>query len=72
MRSRLRGRWSSATGVTVEEVDEVWTYCTTAVFRKQRSGLVRLAEWVAIEANQEAVAILIDNGMELVAGKETS
>ncbi|MCI0658111.1 MAG: hypothetical protein L0170_13755 [Acidobacteria bacterium] len=58
--------------LTVEEVDEVWAYCTTAAFRKHRAGLVRLAEWVAVEGDQEAVAILVDNGMELVTEKETS
>jgi hypothetical protein len=72
MRPRLRGRWGSGAGVTVEEVEEIWTYCTVADFREQKSGLVHLAEWVAAEANQEAVAILVDSGMELVVGKETS
>lgn len=72
MRPRLRGRWGSAAGVTVEEVEEVWTYCTAADFRKHKPGLVRLAERVATEAGQEAVAILVDGGMELVVGKETS
>ena len=33
MRPRLRGRWGSAAGVTVEEV---WTYCTAADFRNER------------------------------------
>jgi hypothetical protein len=72
MRPRLRGRWGSGAGVTVEEVDEIWVYCTVADFREQKPGLVHLAEWVAAEANQEAVAILVDSGMELVVGKETS
>lgn len=71
MRPRLRGRWGSAGGVTVEEVEEVWTYCTTADFHRYKPGLVHLAEWVAREADQEAVAILVDSGMELVVGKET-
>jgi hypothetical protein len=72
MRPRLRGRWGSAAGVTVEEVAEVWTYCTAADFRKHKPGLVHLAEWVATEADQEAVAILVDGGMQLVVGKEMS
>jgi hypothetical protein len=72
MRPRLRGRWGSGTGVIVEEVEEIWTYCTAGDFRKQGAGLVHLAEWVAAEAKQEAVAILVDSGMELVVGKETS
>jgi hypothetical protein len=32
--------------------------------------LVRLAEWIAKEGHQEAVGILVDSGMELVASKE--
>lgn len=72
MRPRLRGRWGSTAGVTVEEVEEVWTYCSLADFRKHKSGLVHLAEWVATKADQEAVAIVVDSGMELVVGKETS
>jgi hypothetical protein len=72
MRPRLRGRWRTGSGVTVEEVEEVWTYCTAADFRKHKAGLVRLAERIATEGNQEAIAILVDGGMELVAGKERS
>ena len=72
MRPRLRGRWGSGAGVTVEEVEEMWTYCTAVDLRKHKSGLVHLAEWVATEADQEAVAILVDGGMELVVGKEPS
>jgi hypothetical protein len=72
IRPRLRGRWSSSVGVTVEEIGEVWVYCTAADFRKHKPDLVRLAERVANEGDQEAVAILVDGGMELVVRKETS
>jgi hypothetical protein len=72
MRGRLRGRWGSGIGVTVEEIEEVWAYCTAADFRKHKADLVRLAERVAHEGEQEAVAILVDGGMELVVRKETS
>ena len=71
MRARLRGRWGSDVGVTVEEVEEVWVYCTAADFHKHRPRLIRLAEQVADEGDQEAVAILVDDGMELVVRKET-
>jgi hypothetical protein len=66
MRPRLRGRWSSGTGVTVEEVEEIWVYCSSSDKRRHAPGLVRLAEWLAAKAKQDAVAILIDGGMELV------
>jgi hypothetical protein len=72
MRSRLRGRWGSGVGVTVEEVDEVWAYCTAADLRRRKRELVRLAEQVAEDGDQEAVAIMVDGGMELVVRKETS
>jgi hypothetical protein len=58
--------------VTVEEIAEVWSYSTAADFRKHKPSLVHLAEWVATEADQEAVAILVDGGMQLVVGKEMS
>jgi hypothetical protein len=63
---------SKGAGVTLEEVEEVWTYCTAADFRKHKPDLVRLAEWIATEGDQEAIALLIDSGMELIARKETS
>jgi hypothetical protein len=72
IRPRLRGRWGARAGVTVEEVEEVWTYCTAADFRKHKPDLVRLAEWIAREGDQQAIAILVDSGMELVVSKETS
>ena len=72
MRARLRGRWGTGVGVTVEEVEEVWAYCTAADIRKHKPDLVRLAERVAHDGDQEAVAILVDIGMELVVRKETS
>lgn len=53
-------------------VEDVWTYCSTADFRKNKPGLVHLAERVATNASQDATAILVDSGMELVVGKETS
>ena len=71
IRPRLRGRWSSASGVTVEEVDEVWAFCSSAEFKKQRRDLVRLAEKVARLADQDAIAILVDSGMEIVVGGES-
>jgi len=66
IRPRLRGRWGAGPGVTVEEVDEVWVYCTAVEFRKHKAALVQLAEWVAGKADQEAIAILVDGGMEIV------
>lgn len=71
-RARLRGRWLSGVGVTVEEIEEVWAYCMAADFRRHKPGLIRLAEWVANESDQDAVAILVDAALELVVQKETS
>lgn len=72
IRPRLRGRWGAGSEVTVEEVEEVWTYCGNADFRKNMPGLVHLAELVAKKSSQEAIAILVDSGMELVVAKEGS
>ena len=72
IRPRLRGHWGGGAGVTVEEVEEVWTYCTAADFRRHKPDLVRLAERIAADGDQEAIAILVNSGMELVARKETS
>jgi hypothetical protein len=72
MRPRLRGRWGGGPGMTVEEVEEVWAYCTAGDLRRHKAGLVQLAEWVAAKADQEAVAILVDSGMELVTLEERS
>lgn len=72
IRPRLRGRWRAGARVTVEQVEEVWTYCTAADFRRHKPDLVRLAERIAADADQEAIAILVDRGMELVVRKETS
>lgn len=71
VRPRLRGRWGTGSGVTVEEVEEIWVFCSTTEFRKHKWGLVRLAEWVWRKADQEAVAILVDGGMELVVGRQS-
>ena len=71
MRPRLRGRWSSGDEVAIERVEDISTYCSGVDFRKHEPGLVNLAEWVATRADQEAIAILVDGGLELVVGKET-
>jgi hypothetical protein len=71
VRPRLRGRWGAGSGVTVEEVEEIWVFCTAAELRSHKAGVVRLAEWVWKTADQEAVAVLVDGGMELVAGRES-
>jgi hypothetical protein len=55
----------------VEQVEEVWVYCSATEFRKHRAGLFQLAEWVWKKADQQAVAILVDGGMELVEGRES-
>jgi hypothetical protein len=71
VRPRLRGRWGAGSGVSVEKVEEVWVYCSVTEFRKHKAGLVQLAEWVWKKADQQAVAILVDGGMELVEGRES-
>jgi hypothetical protein len=70
VRPRLRGRWGSGTGVTVEEVEEIWSYCSATEFRRHRRGLVVLAEKLWVLGDQEAIAILVDSGMEIVVGEE--
>jgi hypothetical protein len=54
----------------VEEVEELWVFCGTTEFRRHKPSLVQLAEWVWTRADQEAVAILVDGGMELVKGRK--
>jgi hypothetical protein len=72
MRPRLRGRWGSDNDVNVAEVEKIWTYSHCRRSPQAENGFVQLAEWVVAEANQETVAILVDSGMELAAGKDTS
>ena len=71
VRPRLRGRWGGGSGVALEKVEEVWICCSATEFRKHKAGLVQLAEWVWKKADQQAVAILVDGGMELVEGRES-
>ncbi len=71
IRPRLHGRWSSGSGVTVEEVEEVWAFCSGAELKKHRQSLVHLAERVCALADQDAIAILVDSGMEIVVGEES-
>jgi hypothetical protein len=53
IRPRLRGRWGVGPGVTVEEVEEVWSFCSAAELHEHKPGLVQLAEWVAREGDQQ-------------------
>jgi hypothetical protein len=71
VRPRLRGRWGAGSGVTVEQVEEIWVFCSVTEFHKHKPGLVHLAEWVCKKADQQAVAILVDSGMELVEGRKS-
>jgi hypothetical protein len=66
IRPRLRGRWGSGATVTVEKIEEIWSYCTAAELARLKPSLVRLAESICQEADQDAVALLIDTGMEIV------
>ena len=70
VRPRLRGRWGAGSGVSMEQVEEIWVFCGATDFRRHKAGLVHLAEWVWERADQEAVAILVDGGMELVTGRK--
>lgn len=71
VRPRLRGRWGAGRGVSVEKVEEIWVFCSAAEFRRHKAGLVHLAEWVWKRADQDAVAILVDGGMQLVKGRKS-
>jgi hypothetical protein len=70
MRPRLRGYWESGRSITVEEIEEIWAYCTAAEAKRHEPRLVRLAEWICETADQDAVAILIDAGMQIVVKGE--
>lgn len=67
-RDRMIGRFQVKEGrVIVEAVKEVWAQCSHAEFRKHRSHLIALAEWVCHRGDQVVVAVLIDGEMQLVA-----
>jgi len=70
-RRDLRGTYVAAKGQVIQErVTYVWTFCTTAQFRQSRRELVDLAEAICRDARQQAVGILVDEGMELVQGRK--
>jgi hypothetical protein len=72
MRPRLRGRWSSGIGVTVEEIEEILDLLHHRRFPRAETRPRAPGRVGRGGSQQEAVAILVDNGMELVVGKETS
>lgn len=57
--------------MVLSQEEQIWVFCTAAELRSHKAGVVRLAEWVWKTADQEAVAVLVDGGMELVAGRES-
>lgn len=66
-----RGTYVAAKGQVIQErVTYVWTFCTTAQFRQSRRELVDLAEAICRDARQQAVGILVDEGMELIQGRK--
>lgn len=71
MRPRLRGYWESDKSITIEEIEEIWVYCTKVEARRHEPRLVALAEWICETADQDAVAILIDAGMQIVVRGES-
>ena len=65
--TKAAGYWlSAAAGLVAEDVTIIYSYTTAESLQAHEQDIVKIADWLRTEMNQEAVSIEINNELFLV------